>query len=238
MNYGIPNTVQIVVEARELMEKERPGSLSVESIRNNFSDSVETLFEYTHTVFQEYKKRALDREAHTVLDNTDKEKFTRDEVIAMISGIRDKSTSAGMSMGQSLISRTGNTLEVIVQSLLRDLGISVEVVTDKDKKSGLRRIDLVIPDKVTATRSPDKAHFLALKTSLRERWAQVVEQQRPGQRTHLLTLLQKETISNETATKITDSGIFLYVPDRVKDDRFADNVRIRRLSDLPSSVRP
>lgn len=236
MGYGIPSTEQIVAKARRRMEEERPGSLLPEYVRCNFSDSVEALFRYTYAVFQEYKGQALDREIRAVLDGTDKEEFTRDEVISMVGEIKDRSTRAEMSMRQSLMSRTRNTLEVIVQSLLGDLGISIEWVTGKDKKSGLHQIDLVIPDRDTAARSPDMAHFLAVKVSLKDRWIQMVKRQMPARRTHLLTLLQREDVSDKTVARITDSGIFLYVPDRIKDGRFAGNDGVRRMSDLPASV--
>lgn len=236
MDHGIPTTSEIVAEARRRMGEECPGSLLPEAVGGNFSDAVEVLFGYAYAVFKEYEKRAVDGAIYAVLDRTDQETFTREEVVSMLEEIKDVLIRTEMNMKQSRASRAGKTFEVIVQSFLGDLGIPSENVTRENKKAGLRRIDLVVPDTETAIKSPDKAHFLALKTSLRERWAQVVEQQRPGQRTYLLTLLQKETISNETATKITDSGIFLYVPDRVKDDRFMDNVRIRRMSDLPFNM--
>ncbi|MDA7949737.1 MAG: hypothetical protein MPJ78_19995, partial [Hyphomicrobiaceae bacterium] len=72
---------------------------------------------------------------------------------------------------------------------------------------------------------------------LRERWKQVVTEQNAGQRTYLLTLLQRETLSNDNAESITRSGIVLCVPDRAKDDRFPDNPGIRGLSVIPSILR-
>ena len=123
-----------------------------------------------------------------------------------------------------------------MQELLALVGIPSEAVTRGDKKYNLDRIDLVIPDRQTAINNPDKAHFLSLKTSLRERWKQVIEEQQPGQRTHLITILQGETLSNNAAEEIVKHGIFLYLPDRVKEDRFPDEPRIRKLSDLPFAV--
>ena len=208
----------------------------MEHVRANFSDAIESWFDATHSLYKGYERTAIDSCVYTEIDSMDKNMFTKDEVKAIVKGAAERAITIEKSLKQSRSSRAGTAFEVIVGNLLRDLGIPCESVTRGDKKARLRRIDLVIPNKATAAKTPDKAHFLSLKTSLRERWNQVVAEQSQGQRTHLLTLLQNEILSNEVARKITDSGIFLYVPDRVKMDRFPNNNGVRRLSSLPSVV--
>jgi len=231
----IPPNRAIVKEAIERLEKERPGTLSAESIRANFSDSVEMLFEAAYKTYQKYAAEDKEAEIFKRIGRL-KDTYSGDEVVDLVRKIMADSARLEMSHKQSRSVRAGKSFEIIVQDLLGRIGIPSEGVTRENKKAGLRRIDLVIPDKATAIRSPDMAHFLSLKTSLKERWMQVAEEQTQGQRTHLITLLQKETISNEVASKITDRGIFLYVPDRVKNDRFASNPRIRGISEIPRVV--
>ena len=232
----IPTTAEIIKEAKSRLNAKDPDMLLPQHVRIKFSDVVETIFEMTYKIYLEHEKRVINTTIKESIDSMKKEMFTKDEVRVIADDITKKSIKLEKSFKQSRASRAGKSFEILVHDLLKDLGIKSEHVTRGDNRAKLRRIDLVIPDRKTAMETPDKAHFLSLKTSLRERWKQVVQEQTQGQRTHLITLLQKEIISNAVAQNITEHGIFLYVPDRVKDDRFSDNRRIRRLSDLPSCL--
>ena len=231
----IPGVDEIVQEAIAKIRAEDPDALTPQAVLNHFSDAVETVFGATYDAYKRHERGRI--EAH-------KRKFTeglpemvpRKRVEEIASGIADGVIDLEKSLKQSRASRAGKSLERIVQAMLALVGIPSEAVTRGDKKYNLDRIDLVIPDRETAINNPDKAHFLSLKTSLRERWKQVIEEQQPGQRTHLITILQGETLSNNAAEEIVKHGIFLYLPDRVKEDRFPDEPRIRKLSDLPFAV--
>lgn len=232
----IPPTEQIIREAIEALRLKDPALLKLSSIRNNFSDVVEAVFKETHRMYVRYEQATVDYAAERLVDATSQETFSKEEIKCLVMRAMADARQIEKSLKQSRANRAGKAFEIIVRDLLSDIGIGWEKVTREDRESKLRRIDIVIPDRSTAVKTPDRAHFLSLKTSLKERWKQVAEEQTQGQRTRLLTLLQNEVISNEVARKITGRGIFLYVPDRVKNDRFADNPRIRGLSDLPSDV--
>ena len=148
-----------------------------------------------------------------------------------VDGVRELKNS----LEQSRASRAGKSLEKIVQKLLALAGIPSEALTPGDKKYNLDRIGLAIPNKQTAIDSPDKSHFLSLKTSLRESGSRWSKNRNRG-RTHLITVLRGEALGNGVAREIVKHGVFLYLPDRIKDGRFSDEPRIRRLSDLPLSV--
>lgn len=235
MATGIPGTAEIIGEAMERIRRNRPDTVEPGFVRERFSDAVEAVFDEAHAVYREYEEAGINALADNAflsaggsMDNTDaRDAFRR----SFCEAVRLE-----RSLSQSRSSRAGKSFETIVKELLLVAGIPSEHVTRGDKRTGLNRIDLVIPDRETAVGRPDRAHFLSLKTSLKERWREVVEEQAHGQRTHLLTILQNEKLSDSTAMKIVEHGILLYVPDRVKDDRFPDESRIRRLSDLPSDV--
>jgi len=76
-----------------------------------------------------------------------------------------------------------------------------------------------------------------MMTSLKDRWKLVVEDQKQGQRTYLLTLLQREKLTKEVADKIVKAGILLYIPDQIKEEQFPNKQGINKLSDLPKSLR-
>lgn len=232
---NIPKVDVILEEAISKIRKDNPGLLEPASLMSAFSDAVEAVFAAAYDAYKDHEKTEIDRFVEERMsgwaETTPLEEIKRNakEMAYGIIGLEK-------SLKQSRSSRAGKTFERIVQELLSLAGIPSESVTRGDERYNLSRIDLVIPDKRTAAETPDKAHFVSLKTSLRERWKQVVEEQSSGQRTHLVTLLQGETLANNVAEQIVDHGIFLYVPDKIKADRFPDEPRIRRLSDLPSSV--
>lgn len=231
----IPGVDVILAEAISKVRKDRPGLLTRESTTDRFSDAVESVFDAAYAAYRDHEKHVIDGFIEGKMSGWDETTALKDikkDAREMAYGIVDLEKS----LKQSRASRAGKTFEKVIQELLRIAGIPSESVTRGDPKYKLSRIDLVIPDRKTAVETPDKAHFLSLKTSLRERWKQVVEEQSSGQRTHLVTLLQKETLPNSVARQIVDRGLFLYVPDRVKADRFPDEPRIRGLSDLPRSV--
>ena len=231
----IPGVDMILEEALSNVREDCPGLLERESLMSKFSDAVEAVFAAAYKVYRDHERREIERFIDDKTSGWDKTTPLADikrDAREMAYGI----IKMEKSFKQSRASRAGKTFERIVQELLRLAGIQSESVTKGDKNYNLGRIDLVVPDKRTAMETPDKAHFLSLKTSLRERWKQVAEEQSSGQRTHLITLLQSETLANSVAKQIVDHGIFLYVPDRVKADRFPGEPRIRGISDLPGSV--
>lgn len=181
--------------------------LRPEFVRDKFSDTVESLFKITYEKYSEYEERVIDDTIQEDIRKLEDRMYTRDEVEEIAMKEARHAIQMEKSLKQSRASRAGKSFEIIVQNLLGEIGIKCERITRGDKKVHLRRIDLVIPDKKTAIESPDRAHFLSLKTSLKERWKQVAEEQEQGQRTHLLTLLQREVISNAVAHRITGHAV-------------------------------
>ena len=218
------------------IRKEAPDMLEPAFVRDHFSDALEAVFGAAYATYRKYEKREIDALMDREFMSVWERGAGMDAARAAFRSALDEAIRLEKSLRQSRSSRAGSSFETIVQELFCIIGISSERVTRGDRRTGLSRIDLVIPDRETAVRAPDRAHFLSLKTSLRERWREVVEEQAQGQRTHLLTILQRERLSDAVAQKITGHGIFLYVPDRIKEDRFFDEPRVRRLSDLPASV--
>ena len=232
----IPSTSEIIRESLGQIRRDSLEMLESDFVRNRFSDALEKVFSVTYETYKRYEEDAINSFAEEAFLAGWSGSVDREEALKMFRTAVREAIKLEKSLSQSRSSRAGSSFETIVQELLNIIGIPSERVTRGDRRAGLNRIDLVIPDRETAITSPDRAHFLSLKTSLRERWREVVEEQTQGQRTHLLTILQNEVLSNRVAQSIVDHGIFLYVPDRVKDDRFVDEPRIRRLSDLPANI--
>lgn len=137
--------------------------------------------------------------------------------------------------GQMRKARGGASLQKIIQKLLSLAGIPCEE-PDKETKRILRRIDLVVPTAEVAKDTPDKAVFLAVKRTLRERWKQAVPEQMKGTRLYLITL--NGECSEGKAQEIKEVGMVAYVPDDLKKQKHLQNKPwIRALTELPKDIK-
>lgn len=232
----IPGTDEIILEAVRKIEAKDPEKLQASYIEKNFSEVCELIFYEAKKIYINYEKRVLDGLHKSILNN-DKQTFTRDEVNSLLKQATHNAASFEKSLRQGRSSRAGKAFESIVMQLFDKIGIPNEHITREDKKTDLRRIDIVVPDRKTAAEDPFNAQFLSLKTSLKDRWKLVSEDRMEGQRTHLLTLLQNEKLSNQVAEKLEAKKILLYVPDKVKEEQFPNKEWIKKLSDLPSILK-
>lgn len=230
----MPSTDEIIEEALDEVRKKK--KLDKAYVRKNFSEVTDLLFATAYGVYLRHEKAAQDGLRDSILRGHAKDSFSKDDVRKMIDETIARTSSFEKSLKQSRAARAGRSLEIIVMRLLDILGIPNEHITKEDEKSDLRRIDIVVPDRKTAIRDPDKAKFLSLKTSLKDRWKLVIEDKKPDQTTYLITLLQREKLTKEVAEKIGNAGVFTYVPDAVKTSQFTNNSRVRRLSDLPDAL--
>src|SRR3990172_2675522 len=234
---GIPETGIIISEAIKNIESIHPNKLQPTYIKKNFSEMCEMIFYETYAIYQKHENNSLANLGDSFLRKFYKKNFSEDDFKKMINEVIVESTTFEKSLKQSRASRAGKAFEIIVMRLLDEIGIPNEHITKEDKKSGLRPIDIVVPDRKTAVHDSFKAHYLSLKTSLKDRWKLVVEDQRQGQRTYLLTLLQREKISKEVADKIVKAGILLFIPDQIKLQQFQNKQGVCKLSDLPKSLK-
>jgi len=138
------------------------------------------------------------------------------------------------SASQMRKARAGSAFELYIQKILSKMGIPSEKSTGKLREE-LNRTDLVVPNRELAAKQPDRAKFLSIKTTLAERWKQVVPEQNRGWAIYLLTL--DDSISSSKARDIDKSGIVLFVRDELKENKGLKNLNgIRKLSELPDHL--
>ncbi len=143
----MPSNQDIMDEAvRRLMDKS-PSTMSDESIRSNFSHSVETLFNTAYEIYRWYAQREKEATISKKVDNLRKDKYAGDEVKALLRETMVDAAKLEISHEQSRESRADKLFEIIVKYLLDRLGIPSESVTREDKGLDLRHTDLVIPDR-------------------------------------------------------------------------------------------
>ncbi len=138
-------------------------------------------------------------------------------------------------LGNMRKARGGQTFELAVMHLLRAIGISCEKPTGGAQQK-LRRIDLVVPDVQTALDEPDRAVFLTLKRTLRERWKQEVPAAR-GRRCWLLTL--DTDLSAGKADEIKQLGLEVVycLSDVASSLQREGKTWMRSLDNLPNDLR-
>lgn len=150
-------------------------------IQKNFGDLVRQLESEAFKVYQKYEDLAF----RALIKSWKKEKtrIRLKDLEELVKATR----FLEFRLGQMRKARGGATFQKIIQKLLILAGIPCEE-PHKETRKILRRIDLVVPSAQVAKETPDKAIFLAIKRTLRERWKQVVPEQMKGARLYLVTL--------------------------------------------------
>ena len=202
--------------------------LSQGEILKNFGDLISQLENSAHDIYNRYEALAFKELISLV--KAGKQTLSDSEIESLVF----KAKRLEFQAGQMRKSRGGSSLHKIVQKLLNLAGVSCET-PHKETKEVLRRIDLVAPDADTAKDTPDKAIFLAVKRTLRERWKQVVPEHMKGARLYLVTI--NGHCSEQKAKEIKETGMVAYVPEHLKNQKhLKDKHWIRPLSELPKDV--
>ncbi len=222
----IPSVNEILEEATQNLNI---NSLDKEQILNNFGNYVKDLEDEAKNIYLHYENLAFEKLLG--LFNHEKRSYTYDEVKILINAARRLEFVAG----QMRKARGGANFQKLLQKLLNYSGVPCETPTKEIKKQ-LKRIDLVCPSADIAIKKPDKAIFLAVKRTLRERWKQVVPEQMKGARLYVVTI--NGTCPEGKAHEINEAGLIAYVPEALKSQKhLVDKSWIRPLSELPKDVK-
>jgi len=239
----IPPLQKILGEAIEDIKKTSPQILIPEYIKTHFSECVTTLEPKAFEIYLDYEKGTFLSVIDTwILQNESAIKSLSEqglpssefakEVIKLFYPLVQR---LEFRSGQTRKARGGRTFELVIGYLLGKIGIPYQKPKGKQQTKILKRVDLVIPDQVTAIELPDKAYFLSCKRTLRERWKQTIPERKPSWRVFLLT--QDEDLPEGKAKEIDQLGMIVYVRDELKNkDYLAKKPWVRRLSDLPKDL--
>lgn len=214
-------------------------------VKKRFGDSVVSLDIEATRIFRNYERIAIKKLADLWISAQKvgiKEKFRELSLIynwdVFINTASEIFVEFGIlvqnmekDLGNMRKARGGRTFELIVTKLLKFIKIKCEMPIGKGKED-LKRIDIVIPDVMTASKMPDKAFFLTCKRTLRERWKQEVPQARLNQRFYLLTI--DPSLSESKALEINEKQLIAFVRhDLTQIPNFKKFNWIRSLNDLP-----
>jgi len=239
----IPSPMEILEEAIANLGIQDMG---IERILENFEALVSKIEETAFRIYSSYENKAfnkllslwMEENKNTItgiLESKERVESKREKLTNLLLELVPLIREMEFKAGQMRKSRGGAAFEEIIALLLKQVGIPVEKPSKKTKKL-MKRIDYVSPDAETAEKTPDKAIFLAMKRTLRERWKQVVPEQMKGARLYLVTLDEK--MSEEKANEIQETGMIVYVPSKVKElPHLKDKPWVRKLSELPGDIR-
>lgn len=122
-----------------------------------------------------------------------------------------------VSAGQRAKSRAGYSFELHVKRMLTDGGIPFQ----EQRFVGNQRPDFILPSLKTykdPTRGRDDAFILSLKTLLRERWKQVLSENKASD-LYLGTV--DEGITGASIEEMRENRIYLVVPEKLKDSKYS-----------------
>ena len=123
-----------------------------------------------------------------------------------------------VSAGQRAKSRAGFSFELHVKRMLTDGGIPFQ----EQRFIGNQRPDFILPSLKTykdPNRDRDDALILSLKTLLRERWKQVL---RENKASDLYLGTVDESITRATIEEMRENRIYLVVPEKLKDSAYTE----------------
>jgi len=222
----MPENNQIVTEAIKTAPKEKTTSKYIEK---NFYEALKFLMDTGYDIFLKHQEHAKSRTVEIFNSKASKIDPKKRDLALLQLGVEFERSASQMRKA-----RAGQALEIYVKKLFDLMSIPCEKPSGNERDK-LNRTDLVVPDKATAFKQPDRAKFISIKTTLAERWKQVVPEQNKGWAVYLLTL--DDNLSVKKAKEIDKSGIILFVPDDVKSQKEIKEIDgIRKLSDLPEHL--
>jgi len=239
----VPPLQKILDEAIENIKKASPQILVPEYIRAHFSECATTLEPKALEIYLHYERKtflsAIDtwvsQNESVIKSLSEKGLPSSDFAKEVIKLFYPLVQRLEFRSGQTRKARGGRTFELVIGYLLGKIGVPHQKPKGKQQTKILKRVDLVIPDQITAIERPDKAYFLSCKRTLRERWKQTIPERKPSWRVFLLTL--DESLPEGKAREIDELGMIVYVMDELKNKGYlVQKPWVRRLSDLPEDL--
>ena len=221
--------------------------LSKEEIPVEWFDVFPTGLELHELAVKKVPRGAMDADARLVSRRSCEEQafYSVEEAVELdhvLAGFNDIDgfLNKARSMIQRRMSRSGRSLELHARRIFEEEGLKPDVGYSWQPKTEMgKKPDFIFPsinsyeDK---TFSPERLRMLAVKTSCKDRWRQVINEANRIPIKHLLTL--QEGVSINQFKEMQDEGVRLVVPSKNKQ-KFNKDLRseLITLSEFISEVR-
>lgn len=184
---------------------------------------------------REILKKIIERN----LLNTDLESLTPQELSRKIALIVGDYTGRivpyiyilSLSTTNSRRARAGKTFEKIIEKLMTILDYPFENQSDLGtqfyRDSGLTKmVDIIIPSKEKYSSDRSNCVIITMKTTLRERWAQVVEEINRTNIPHIYLLTLDDSITPNLVSTLNQYNIKIVLYDSIKETRYSNSNNI------------
>lgn len=171
-----------------------------------------------YRLFRQYSTRFYSAKLMSMLSGGKTPPDLKTVVTELVSRFDEIYKEVMVSAGQRSKSRAGYSFEQHVQRMLSDAGVPFE----EQKFVGNQRPDFILPSvKVfkDKNRGRDDAFILSLKTLLRERWKQVLAENKASD---LFLGTVDDGIAQDSLREMKDHGIYLVVPESLKISEYTE----------------
>jgi len=221
----IPETRKIVEEAIEIIERRYNRTLR-DLLAESFSKVINEIEEEAEKIYKEYEREAIKKYLQ-------RKNLINKDVIEVI--IRIIENSLVTSISNTRRARAGYTSQYILFKALNIMGISCEI--SKIKYEGYRP-DISVPNDATLKNDPNRGFAIAVKRTLRERWAEDIDIFKFPNSAFVLIKPDPDLIN--IADDMVKRGMKrVYVPDTLFEEHKEKLVKLKifkRLSDLPKDL--
>jgi hypothetical protein len=229
----LPNVENIIDEAiNSVLKKYQKGSLKELIILEKFSYLVNEIEEEAEKIYRNYEIKAIEE----YLKN---KSFLTKGVINAIRAIVDNSLIT--SIANTRRARAGSSAQLILIKTLRELGIKCEIA--RFEVEGYRP-DIVVPSNDAFRKDPNNVFVIAVKRTLRERWAEDIDVFKFPNSAFVLIKPDTDFTEDKAEDMVRRGMKKSYIPDKLYDE-FKDylnqlerkySVTFRPLSLLPDDL--
>lgn len=148
-----------------------------------------------------------------------------------------------LSTTNSRRSRAGKTFETLIEKTLTILGVPFEnqsqLGTSFYKAHSLgKKVDLIIPGRLAYEQRRSSCGIISVKTSLRERWQEVVEELNRSNTRHIYLATLDEAITENQVALMRNYAITLVVRSSEKESKFKDAGTVESFQQFFNSTIP
>jgi len=227
----IPKPIEVFQEALASISGSK---LHPTYVRSHFSECISTTEHSAYDKFLGYQKMA----AKIVIEDFTKQyrgRIDNEPLPNVLEVFMPLAMEFEKRASQMRKSRAGTTFEMITKFLFDRAGVESEITARSIRKK-LHRMDIVVPNLQVALKTPDRAAFLSLKHTLRERWKSSLPDKDRNWVMFMITL--DNDIAEDKALDMGEHDVILYIKDEIKaKPHLARKDWIRRLSDLPGELK-
>lgn len=156
---------------------------------------------------------------------------TKEIVAAFLYENSDHLFELAKSSSNSRRSRAGKEFEILVEEMFQRARVPFDsqgkIGSAVFKSAALGKlVDCVIPSVATYSHNKRDCVLVSMKTSLRERWQEVVEEMRRTGVAEMMLATLDSSVSRDTIEKLSGHNITLIVPRQLKLDYYSDEPRV------------